>query len=274
MLQPHLLRLRPRSDGWQTLTHFEVTLTPTPLAQSDMTDLDGNQLVQVWFKPELTDQLDVQVRSHVMTHQSNPFNYLLEPWAMQLPLDYPASLLAQLTPYLGRQGLFPTAEIDPIAQQLAHSIAAVVADDPIAFLGELNRRIYENCRYLIRETGQPFPPSVTWTDKQGSCRDLTVLFMAACRAMGLGARYVSGYQEGDADNPENTLHAWAEVYLPGAGWRGYDPTHGLAVSDRHIALVASAIASYTAPITGSIKRSGDAQATMTADVTVQRLTPP
>ena len=70
--------------------------------------------------------------------------------------------------------------------------------------------------------------------------------------MGLAARFVSGYEVGDPETPQWELHAWAEVYLPGAGWRGYDPTHGLAVGDRHIALVASAIPAYCAPVLGEV----------------------
>nr|WP_245817704.1 transglutaminase family protein [Hydrococcus rivularis] len=75
--------------------------------------------------------------------------------------------------------------------------------------------------------------------------------MEVGRAIGLAARFVSGYQEGDLDKEERDLHAWVEVYLPGAGWRGYDPTHGLAVGDRHIALVASALPAYASPIVGA-----------------------
>jgi transglutaminase-like putative cysteine protease len=76
--------------------------------------------------------------------------------------------------------------------------------------------------------------------------------MEACRAVGLATRFVSGYQEGDLSTDDWELHAWAEVYLPGGGWRGYDPTHGLVVSDRHIALVASANPLYTAPVVGEV----------------------
>lgn len=86
----------------------------------------------------------------------------------------------------------------------------------------------------------------------GSCRDTAVLFIHACRAAGLAAWFLSGYQEGDLDHPEQHRHAWVEAYLPGAGWRGYDPSHGLAVSDRHIALVAAADPADATPIQGAL----------------------
>ncbi|MBD1844748.1 transglutaminase family protein [Cyanobacteria bacterium FACHB-63] len=262
-LQPHLIRLRPRSDGWQTLTMFSLQVTPIPIAQSELSDLDGNTLIKVWFSPELTTSLNVQVLSQTSTQQSNPFNYLLEPWAIALPIDYPTSLLKQLQPYL--------SSTDSVALQLAYEIAEASGNSVTQFLNELNQRIYTSCQYMIRETGNPYPAGLTWTQKRGSCRDLTVLFMEVCRSIGLAARFVSGYQEGDPEHPDRHLHAWAEVYLPGAGWRGYDPTHGLAVSDRHIALAASAIPEYAAPIVGKVTRSGGAQTTMNYTLQIQRL---
>ncbi|NEO26236.1 MAG: transglutaminase family protein, partial [Kamptonema sp. SIO4C4] len=129
-------------------------------------------------------------------------------------------------------------------------IAQKTGHDPVAFLNELNQRIYHQCNYITRETGAPQSAGQTWQQKEGSCRDLAVLFMDICRVMGLASRFVSGYQEGDPDMAEWDLHAWVEVYLPGAGWRGYDPSQGLIVCDRHIALVASAKPRYTTPIVG------------------------
>jgi transglutaminase-like putative cysteine protease len=105
----------------------------------------------------------------------------------------------------------------------------------------------------------------------GSCRDFTVLFMEACRAVGLAARFVSGYEEGDSTVLERDLHAWAEVYIPGGGWRGFDPTHGLAVADRHVALVASAFPQFTAPVTGSTQEGGRVSSRLTTEVRVKRL---
>ena len=92
--------------------------------------------------------------------------------------------------------------------------------------------------------------------------------MEACRAIGLAARFVSGYQEGDLDSSDRHLHAWAEVYLPGAGWRGYDPTQGRVVADRHIALVASALSRYAAPLSGAFQPGG-VQSSMTYELTIQ-----
>jgi transglutaminase-like putative cysteine protease len=264
-LEPHTIRLRPRSDSWQTLQHFELDVSPEPISKSLVMDLDGNAIAKVWFDQELTEHLQIEVRSKVETHCPNPFNYLLEPWAAKLPIDYPASKRFQLQPYLsGHQG---ELRIAPIAVELAEEISHAVEGNTVAFLTKLNQHIYETCKQVVRETGDPLPPGITWKQKSGSCRDVAVLFMEVCRAMGLATRFVSGYQEGDLDNPERHLHAWAEVYLPGAGWRGYDPTHGLAVADRHIAVAASPNPKDAAPVTGGLK--GKARSELTYELSIQ-----
>ncbi|MEB3309228.1 MAG: transglutaminase family protein [Snowella sp.] len=245
--KPHLLRFRPQSNGWQTLRDFSLKVIPEPSGMAELTDLDGNSLQKIWFT-SATEQLTLEINSIIETHIDNPFNFLLEPWALKLPIDYPQSLYQQLQPYLQPYSVIP----DAIALNLGQEIAQQTQRHTLSFLSVLNQRIYESCDYIVRETGEPWEAGVTWQRKQGSCRDLTVLFMEVCRAMGLAARFVSGYQEGDLEKDGWELHAWAEVYLPGGGWRGYDPTHGLAVSDRHIALAASAIPHYTAPVVGEI----------------------
>lgn len=249
-LEPHILRLRSRSDHYQTLRSFNLEITPQPLGISTILDLPDNVVDKVWFDRP-TNQLTVKVTSQVATHCENPFNYLLEPWAISLPIDYPAAILNQLQPYL--QPLGKPGYINSDIANLAEEICLATNNQTALFPSELNQRLYQNCSYFIRETGEPLPPGITWQQKSGSCRDLTMVFIEACRAVGLAARFVSGYQEGDPDQKERHLHAWAEVYLPGAGWRGFDPTHGLAVADRHVALVASILPLHATPIAGAIK---------------------
>ncbi|MDX2243843.1 MAG: transglutaminase family protein [Leptolyngbyaceae cyanobacterium bins.302] len=257
ILQPHLIRLRPRSDSGQILHVFELQISPQPQHISQIVDLDGNTIAKVWFAPEPTRSLAIHALSQIETTCTNPFDYLLEPWATQLPIDYPALLLSQLHPYLEGQHPSIAAGIDPAVVQLAQELWMTADGNPISFLSHLNQQIYQQCEYSLRETGNPLPPGITWSQKAGSCRDYAVLFMEVCRAVGLATRFVSGYQEGDLEKTaEFHLHAWAEVYLPGAGWRGYDPTQGLAVSDRHIALVASAFSVYAAPVAGCFNPGG------------------
>lgn len=248
LLQPHLLRLRPRCDVWQKLQACSISVEPEAAGISEINDLDDNNCIKLWFT-EPTESLKVQVNTQIETNKHNPFDYLLEPWAIELPFDYPNSLQTQLNLYLQP---YYSLRPDPTATQLAQEIYQEVTGNTISFLSVLNQRIYDNCEYIVRDTGEPWFPGTTWQSKRGSCRDFTVLFMEVCRAIGLGARFVSGYQEGDPNQEQRDLHAWAEVYLPGAGWRGYDPTLGLAVADRHIALAASPSPTYAAPISGTV----------------------
>jgi transglutaminase-like putative cysteine protease len=254
------MRLRPRCDAQQKLHSFSLQLDPPPKQLSENVDLDGNSITKAWFTEEPIAQFTVQAISEVETFCDNPFVYLLEPWAVNLPIDYSNAVLSRLQPYLqpywGKQFSATSGTIDPEAMILAQEIWQATHGNTTAFLNELNQRIYKNCGYLMRETGSPLPPGITWRSKQGSCRDYAVLFMEVCRAMGIATRFVSGYQEGDPDSNDRHLHAWAEAYLPGAGWRGYDPTHGLVVSDRHIPLVASANVKGTSPISGKLKTAG------------------
>ncbi|MGB3189603.1 MAG: transglutaminase family protein [Limnoraphis sp.] len=262
-LAPHIVRLRPRSDAFQTLHSFFIEVFPEPIGQSSIVDLAGNDIIKLWFKQQ-TEKLSIKVSSSVETHCTNPFNYLLEPWALELPItDYPVSMFAHLQPYL------QSNLADPIIAQLAQEIWQSSNAGIIAFLNTLNQRIYQTCQHLFRETGAPLPPGVTWTQQFGSCRDLAVVFIAACRAVGIASRFVSGYCEGDLSSQEQHLHAWAEVYLPGAGWRGYDPTQGLAVSDRHIALVATAVPRHAAPITGNFQ-GAEAKSLMNYTLSIEK----
>jgi transglutaminase-like putative cysteine protease len=261
---PHQLQLRPRSDVMQTCQQFQQQIAPVPHSQHDRADLDGNWITQIRFDDQPTTTLMIQIQSQVETHCNNPFDYLLEAWAVQLPIDYPSQLYQRLQPYL--QGQWGSM-IDPIARQLAEDVWQETNGNTSAFLISLNQRIYQTCQYQIRPTGAAWPPGLTWRRQEGSCRDLTVLFMEVCRSVGLAARFVSGYEAGDPDMAQH-LHAWAEVYLPGAGWRGFDPTHGLAVADRHIALVASPNAQATLPIQGTLRSGQGAAVTMQAQVSV------
>ena len=262
-LAPHIIRLRPRSDAFQTLHSFSIEVFPEPAGRSNIVDLGGNDIIKLWFKQK-TEKLSIKASSHVQTHCTNPFNYLLEPWALELPIvDYPISMFAHLQPYL--QSNF----VDPIIAQLAQKVWNSSDPGIVAFLNTLNQRIYQTCQHVVRETGAPLPPGVTWTQQFGSCRDLAVVFITACQAMGIASRFVSGYREGDLSPQQRELHAWAEVYLPGAGWRGYDPTEGLAVSDRHIALVADAVPRHTMPVTGSFQGT-DAKSQMNYTLSIEK----
>ncbi|USR92290.1 transglutaminase family protein [Phormidium yuhuli AB48] len=249
-LKPHLYRLYPHSHGHQRLLSYRLDVTPEPLGRSPVVDLDGNTVIKLWFEKPTT-QLQFHSQAQVETLQTNPFEYLLDDGVGRLPIDYPSSLRSQLLPYLNPPLALPQG-VDPTAVELAEELLHLADHQTLRFLNDLNQRIYSQCNYVTRLDGDPQPPGITWRTRRGSCRDVTVLFAAVCRAVGLAARFVSGYQEGDPDQQDYDLHAWVEVYLPGAGWRGYDPTHGLAVADGHISVAASPYPRYAAPVQGTV----------------------
>jgi transglutaminase-like putative cysteine protease len=267
-LEHHVLRLRPRSDGMQTLHRFNIQIDPNPNLQTDLLDINGNTSLGLWFANQQTPYLLIKTLSEVETHRTNPFDYWVAPWALKLPVDYPTSIATALTPYL--KSLWGH-EIAPGVSHLAHTLLHEVDRSLSYFLTTLTQRIYDECAYTVREQGDPLPAGITWEEKKGTCRDFAVLFIEACRAVGLAARFVSGYQEGDPNQPTHDLHAWVEVYVPGGGWRGFDPTHGLAVTDRHVALAAAAHPRQAAPVTGHLREGTGASSTLTAQISVSAI---
>lgn len=258
-LEPHVIRLRPRCDGTQTLMSFDLRVKPTPSGLTECSDLEGNATAQVWFEGP-TDTLEIVTAFEVETLRPNPFDYvLLEVPVQTLPMIYARELEAPLSLYRSTSALHETVD------QFARAVAKEVDGRTVPFLTQLSRRIYDTCKCVIREEGEAQLSEVTLAAREGSCRDLAVLFISACRVQGIAARFVSGYQEGVADQEKRELHAWAEVYLPGGGWRGYDPTHGLAVAERHIVLAVGLTPLLAAPITGSFRGTG-AMAKMAADI--------
>lgn len=266
-LEPHVIRLRPRSDGTQQLRNFHMTINPPPDGMTECLDIEGNATVQAWFSNS-TESLRIATEFLLETCRTNPFDFIFaETSAENLPVKYSAQAARLLEPYRDAVGT------DTTLIEFAEDIARECGGKTLACLDLLTRRIYQDFECIIRETGEPAPPQLTLGARRGSCRDLAVVFIAACRTQGLAARFVSGYQEGDPDQPTRYLHAWAEVYLPGAGWRGYDPTHGLSVTAGHIALAASSVPELAAPVSGTFRGTG-ALATMQARIEIQKLDSP
>jgi transglutaminase-like putative cysteine protease len=259
-LEPQTLRLRPRCDAAQNLISCEIDIEPAPAGSSQCLDLDGNVVMHAWFEG-VTESLTILTRSQVQTQRDNPFDYMFaEPGTELLPLSYADPVVPFLRPYRVRRrsaALVRFAKV--LARQNDHRTSR--------FLTALNGEIYAGFRQEIREQGGPLPAEETLARKQGSCRDLAVLFMESCRCVGIAARFVSGYHSQMPAEGSRSLHAWAEVYLPGAGWRGYDPTHGLAVAEQHVALAAAAVPQEAAPVSGHV-RGNDVQSALRAEIAI------
>lgn len=257
-LEPHTLRLRPRSGPDQSVEAFDLSFNPQPAGLSEGLDFEGNHFEIAWFDGT-TESLMVELALTIHTALANPFDYLLLPAGLD-PLPWALTEPAA-QPYLRRPVSPPDDPVAALARDLADQTGSVVP-----FLTALNHSLHRIIAIDLREDGDPFEPAHTLAIQHGSCRDLAVLFVDACRVVGVPARFVSGYQQGDPEQDRRYLHAWPEAWVPGAGWRGYDPTLGLVVADAHVAVAAAASSADAAPISGSFR--GSARSTMTVDLVV------
>ena len=242
LLSPHQLRFCPRDDGAQRVVDYQLKIWPAPAGCNEHIDLEGNRVTQVWFGSK-TDTLNIDMSLHVETLRRNPFDFILDESAVSLPIGHTHDSICA-TAYLER------IEMHDAVTAFAAELSLAVDRDTLRFLDHLNRQLFADFEHIHRETGTPQSPAVTLQTRQGACRDLAVLFVDCCRAEGLVARFASGYQRGNLQNERRHLHAWPEVYLPGAGWRGYDPTHGEAIADTHITIAAAAHPRETMSVSG------------------------
>lgn len=232
----HRLRLSPRPTAGRFLSR-RLEIWPEPVGLADEIDAFGNLTTVVDFAGE-TDRLTVESRFEVETTARTP------PAAVDVaPLPWPADD----DPAIRRDGTGPD---DPV-RAFAEAIAQAAGGHVDTFLDRLNATLFERTHHHIRGGGSAQPPEVTLATARGACRDTAVLFIDAARSLGIPARFVSGYQaRAETADGGRHLHAWPEVLIPGVGWRGYDPTHGLAVEDGHVALAAAPDQADTMPIEG------------------------
>lgn len=263
-LEPHQLRFQPRSDAAQRLVRFDLTIDPPPAGTSHVLDADGNLVTTAWFE-DLHEHMTIHAASEVETLRENPFDYLLTPANSRLPVGYQPWELSQLSHACRRVNV--PAAADPV-RELAEKVREASRGELVPFLTRLSTTICDRFNLIRRESGAPWAPSVTFEQRQGACRDLAALFTDACRVVGLAARFVSGYQETYRSTDKRDLHAWAEVYIPGAGWRSYDPSRGLAVGDRHVAVAAAADPQNAAPVSATY-RGNDVQVELHAEVSIE-----
>lgn len=268
---PHAVYLRPRETPRQLLHRFELTLTPTALSRVATTDAEGNALEWIYFPNEAeSNVLEFRSESIVETRDVNPFDFYLRPTALVFPFRYIDSDHYVLTPCLA---LPSGSNEDELRSWLAARLPSPPAET-VPYLTALNTAVHNALTYRVRYEPGIQTPAETLSLGSGSCRDYAVFFIALCRLQGLAARFVSGYLY-EPPNPEITnpippeMHAWAEVYLPGAGWRGIDPSRGIFCDDRWVQIAHSAIAESVNPVQGTFFGAG-VRATLITKLTLDR----
>lgn len=248
-LETHTLRLAPRGGGGQRLLAFSLSVDPRPAGVSEFTDEEGNTAHQVWWL-EKTRHLLVQTSFEVETLRSDPFDFLADdPAHATLPMSYSEETLSLLAPYR------KCREPNGAARAFATAVAQQTDWRTIPFLTGLTNALYGHVEHVIREEGDALTAEATLAGRRGACRDTAIVFIEGCRALGLAARFVSGYELMSAGEERTDMHAWAEVYLPGGGWRGYDPSRGLAAAETHIAVAAGLTPRRAAPVSGAYRGS-------------------
>ena len=248
-LESQTIRLRPRADAATRVVDFKMEIDPLPAVRAENLDLEGNLVVMAWFRGATT-RLDISTRATVDTLVTDPFRFLVEDPDRTLPYAYPPDIGERLRSYRrAPDAAHPTVR--------AVAIEAAQASDrgQASFPFTLARQIHRDFALENRPEGAPLAAEDTVAAGRGACRDVAVLFVECCRAMGLAARFVSGYAYTD-DTRQVELHAWGEVYLAGGGWRAYDPSRGLAVSDQHVTLAAAADPADAAPVSGTFRGDG------------------
>ncbi|AQA05726.1 transglutaminase [Mycobacterium sp. MS1601] len=279
-VHPHVVRLRPAPHSRTPIEAYSLEVLPADHFVNWQQDAFGNFLARLVF-PSRTRQLTINVGLIADLKVINPFDFFIEDWAETVPFAYPKALLEDLKPYLR-----PVDETDEgdgpgsLVTEWVRNFDIKPGIRTIDFLVALNRAVNADVGYSVRMEPGVQTPDFTLRTGIGSCRDSAWLLVSILRQLGLAARFVSGYLVQLASDVEaldgpsgpaadfTDLHAWTEVYIPGAGWIGLDPTSGLFAGEGHIPLSATPHPSSSAPITGA---TGKAETVLDFSNTVTRV---
>jgi uncharacterized protein (DUF2126 family)/transglutaminase-like putative cysteine protease len=266
------IRLRPAPHAKAQIQSYSLKILPENHFINWQQDPFGNYLARIVF-PEKTTQFSVEVDVVSEIKVFNPFDFFLEDYAETFPFSYEVDLKEELTPYL------EIKDNDPLLMGFVDSIDLSLKGT-VDFLVGVNQAINSLLSYTIRMEPGVQTPKQTLDLKSGSCRDMAWLMCQALRHLGLATRFASGYliqlaaDVKSLDGPSGTevdftdLHAWCEVYLPGAGWIGLDPTSGLFTGEGHIPLCCTPSPSSAAPISGTLEF---ANSTLHHEMTIERI---
>jgi len=275
-LGPQVIQLRPALHCRTPILSYSLDVTPSEHILNWQLDPHNNRLARFLFL-EKTQELLVEVNLVAELSPYNPFEFFLEPGVEEFPFAYTPGLAKDLEPY---RSVDPSG---PLQQAFLESFVGR-RSGTLDLLLDLNRKVRDEVGYVTRLAPGVQTCEETLEKRTGSCRDSAWLLVQALRSLGIAARFVSGYLiqlaaqdgslEGEGGGPKvdsADLHAWAEAFLPGAGWIGLDPTSGLLAGEGHIPLVCTPTASQAAPIGGTMEPAG---VEFSHSISVRRLNDP
>ncbi len=278
-LDPQTIRLRPAPHTRTPILAYSLTVEPEQHFVNWQQDPAANHLARFVF-PEPTSHFSVTVDLVAEMTAINPFDFFVDEYAKDFPFTYPKALAHDLKPYLDRPPSSP--RLDKWLTGVSHQRKPI-----IDFLVELNQRVATDVAYTVRMEPGVQSPEATLERQIGSCRDSGWLLVAILRRLGIAARFASGYlvqlaqdKPAASDTGENVdftdLHAWAEAFIPGAGWVGFDATSGLAAGEGHIPLACTSEPAAAAPIEGNftVPGGGEVRTTFEFANVVRRIEEP
>lgn len=262
-LEPHVLRLKPKTSKHIHLASFKLDISPAPKGLSAYMDVENNNNQLCWFE-DLHRELVIVTESILELEEFNPFQFLIHPSEYnQLPFQYDEIDFRLLEPSLYSESDLSTLVpyIDRIKQDSANKT--------LPFITALTKQVHTDFTLESRETGSPLDAHETFKLKKGSCRDLSWMLIHILRQSGIASRFVSGYFYFTLEAPLFELHAWVEVFIPGAGWVGLDPSHGIMAGSRHIPLASSAFFEKAMPLSGTSR--GDATGRLSSKLIMEEI---
>ncbi|BBO81840.1 transglutaminase [Desulfosarcina ovata subsp. sediminis] len=246
-LGPHTLRLRPREDHDLRIESSTLTITP-PASLLWHRDVEGNSVAVATFGLP-TNQLVVESEVVINQYNETPLEFLVADYAINWPFTYQSDDTLLLGPYMAIQENGNRTQLDEWILNFCQPGERI---ETYTLLNRVCTYIYQTLNYQIREEPGLQTAEQTIAYGTGSCRDFAVLFMEAMKSLGIASRFVSGYLHAKPSTDNfGATHAWAEVYLPGAGWKGFDPTIGKIVGTDHIAVAVARLPETISPISGS-----------------------
>jgi len=266
----HKIMIRPREGHDVHIESSVLEINPAHTIRW-MRDVNGNSIAKVDFT-QTAAQLSFYSELVLHQYDTNPLDFILEESAVTYPFVYDPDSLPELTAFMAL--LYPR-DAAVLGEWLGQFLKPGNKIETIALLQNVNTHINRTFQYQRRDEPGVQTPAETLKKNSGSCRDFATLMLETCRCWGMAARFVSGYMQCEATEAGGaSTHAWMEVYLPGAGWKGFDPTSGIMTGSQHVTVAVSRNPENAAPIAGSFEGPANASQGIQVDVTVVQIDRP